>query len=72
MSMVRSSTLSVDDLLRHEALGATALYRVAEVTEELVSVEVLAVPGLARGARLSITRCAAQGMPFDRTARQGA
>ena len=50
-------------LLRRRALGSEALYRViGRLDVELVEVEAVSVPGLARGARLRITAAAAAAM----------
>lgn len=54
-----------DDLLQHEALGTTALYRVIDVAGQLVDVEVLSSPGLRPGTRLRITRGAALAMACE-------
>jgi hypothetical protein len=56
------STLCTGRLLARESLGSTAVYRVVGARDRLVDVEVIEAPGLARGARLRLTRAAAQGM----------
>ena len=58
--------LFADDLLRHEALGTTALYRVVDVADQTVAVEVLSSPGLETGTTLRLTRRAAQAMARER------
>ena len=68
--MTTSTTLTTDDLLIHQALGTTATYRVIDVAERLVGVEVLSAPGLEPGTRLRFTRDAAQAMSCE-TARAG-
>lgn len=60
--MTNTTTLFADDLLTHQVLGTTASYRVIEVADQLVSVEVLSAPGLEPGMQLRFTRAAAQAM----------
>jgi hypothetical protein len=62
VTMTTTTTLTADDLLIHEALGTRATYRVTEIADRLVGVEVLSAPGLAPGTRLRFTRDAAQAM----------
>jgi len=49
-------------LLRHRALGTTALYRTVAVSGELVECEVVRAPGLDPGTRVAFTRAAVRGM----------
>ncbi len=57
--------LSANERLRHEALAAESVYRVIDVSGNLVEVEVVGVPGLRPGTRLRITRRAAQAMQCE-------
>jgi len=56
------STLCTGGLLARESLGSNAVYRVVGIHDRLVDVEVVEAPGLAHGARLRLTRAAAQRM----------
>ena len=60
--MSASIALSPQGLLRHRALGTEAVYRVIDVADRLVSVEVVEAPGLEQGTRFQITRSAAKAM----------
>jgi hypothetical protein len=60
--MSASIALSPQGLLRHRALGTEAVYRVIDVADRLVSVEVVEAPGLEQGTRFQITRSAANAM----------
>jgi len=56
--------LSPHGLLRHRALGTEAVYRVIDVADQLVSVEVVEAPGLEQGTCFQITRRAAKAMQY--------
>jgi hypothetical protein len=58
--------LSPHGLLKHRALGTEAVYRVIDVADRLVSVEVVEAPGLEEGTRFQITRSAAKAMQYIR------
>jgi hypothetical protein len=60
--MSASIALSPQGLLRHRALGTEAVYRVIDVADRMVSVEVVEAPGLEQGTRFQITRSAANAM----------
>jgi hypothetical protein len=64
--MSASVALSPNGLLKHRALGSEAVYRVIDVADRLVSVEVVDAPGLERGTRFQITRRAAKAMQHIR------
>lgn len=49
-------------VLRHQALGSEALYRVASVEDSLIEVQVVRAPGLIQGTRLRFTAAAAAAM----------
>ena len=70
--MTTTTTLTADDLLIHDALGTRATYRVVDVADRLVGVEVLCAPGLQPGTRLRFTRDAAQAMACERAQRPAA
>jgi len=56
------ATFPISSMLRHQALSSEAVYRVLRDDGELVSVEVLAAPGLEHGTRLTITAQSARAM----------
>jgi hypothetical protein len=58
--------LSPQGFLKHRALGTEAVYRVIDVADRLVSVEVVDAPGLEQGTRFQITRGAAKAMQYIR------
>jgi hypothetical protein len=58
--------LSPQGLLKHRALGTEAVYRVIDVADRLVSVEVVEAPGLEQGTCFQITRSAAKAMEYVR------
>lgn len=58
--------LSPQGLLKHRALGTEAVYRVIDVADRLVSVEVVEAPGLEQGTCFQITRSAANAMEYVR------
>ena len=64
--MSASIALQPHGLLKHRALGSEAVYRVIDVADRLVSVEVVEAPGLERGTRFEITRRAAKAMQYIR------
>ena len=64
--MSASVALSPHGLLKHRALGTEAVYRVLDVADRLVSVEVVDAPGLEQGTRFQITRRAAKSMQYVR------
>jgi hypothetical protein len=49
-------------LLRQELLGSEALYEVVEEGDEIVTAEVVSVPGLPRGMRVDLLARAARQM----------
>jgi hypothetical protein len=49
-------------LLRHHVLGSDTLYRVVDVSGDLVEVEVVSAPGLQPGTHLRLTQSAVAGM----------
>jgi hypothetical protein len=64
--MSATMALSPQGLLKHRALGTEAVYRVIDVADRLVSVEVVEAPGLEQGTRFQITRRAAKAMQYTR------
>ena len=56
--------LSPQGLLKHRALGTEAVYRVIDVADRLVSVEVVEAPGLEQGTCFQITHRAAKAMEY--------
>ena len=64
--MSASVALSPHGLLKHRALGTEAVYRVLDVADRLVSVEVVDAPGLEQGTRFQITHRAAEAMQYVR------
>ncbi len=56
------AALSVGQLRRQVLLGSEAVYRVCELTDSSVTVEVVRSPGLAPGRRFVFTREAVQRM----------
>lgn len=48
--------------LRQELLGSEAVYEVIEEGDEIVTAEVVSVPGLPRGMRVELLATAAAGM----------
>ena len=69
--MSASAALSPHGILKHRALGTEAVYRVLDVADRLVSVEVVDAPGLEQGTRFQITRRAAKAMQYDAVAQPG-
>ena len=63
--MSATMELSPQGLLTHRALGTEAVYRVIDVADRLVSVEVVEAPGLEQGTCFQITRRAAQAMQYS-------
>ena len=62
MAVAVLSSLEPDTFLIHRALGTEARYRVLRATRDLVDVEVIEAPGLARGTRVRFTAAAAGAM----------
>ena len=63
-SIGMNRSISSDGILKHQAFETEALYRVIDVANQLVAVEVIAAPGLARGTHFQITRRAARMMNY--------
>ena len=61
----RPIALAANELIRHEALGAESVYRVVDVSDRLVSVEVVGAPGLKTGTRMRSTRRAAEAIQCE-------
>jgi hypothetical protein len=59
-----NKSMSSHGILKHQAFETEALYRVIDVANRLVAVEVIAAPGLARGTHFQITRRAARMMNY--------
>ena len=58
----KTQELAVGQLRRKLLLGSEALYRVCDLGEALVEVEVVQAPGLPSGRRFNVTRNAAEDM----------
>jgi hypothetical protein len=63
-SIGMNKSMSSHGILKHQAFETEALYRVIDVANRLVAVEVITAPGLARGTRFQITRRAARRMNY--------
>ncbi len=63
-SIGMNKSMSSHGILKHQAFETEALYRVIDVANRLVAVEVIAAPGLARGTHFQITRRAARMMNY--------
>ena len=63
-SIGMNKSMSSHGILKHQAFETEALYRVIDVANRLVAVEVIAAPGLARGTHFQITSRAARMMNY--------